>query len=330
MNRAKIAVLYVGGSIGMTVNKATGRIEPIESIDEIYKFLPELQKEVRLDFFPITTVGSSDITPDHWSELSVVIQQQYEKYDGFVVIHGTNTMTYTAAALAFSLQGLSKPIICTGALMPLNDLAGDGRMNLIHAIRAAQLDIAEVCIVSGARVLRAVRTKKMEQALFKTFDSPGFPSLADFNVQVEQHPWRKVRRKRSLVCKPTYETNIAVLTLFPGIHLSVLDSVLARKHKAIVLQAYGPGMLPATVEPWLEQVAAANVPLLLVSQTVAGRIELDQYRKQLLLQNLGCIAAKNMTLDCAVVKLMWALAQGYTKKQLKKCIETSVVGELDE
>lgn len=330
MNRAKIAVLYVGGSIGMTVNKATGRIEPIESIDEIYKFLPELQKEVRLDFFPITTVGSSDITPDHWCELSTVINKQYEKYDGFVVIHGTNTMTYTAAALSFSLQGLSKPIICTGALMPLNDLAGDGRMNLIHAIRAAQLDIAEVCIVSGARVLRAVRTKKMEQALFNTFDSPGFPPLANFNVQVDQHPWRKVRRKRTLECKAEFETNIAVLTLFPGIHLSVLDSILARNHKAIVLQAYGPGMLPSALEPWLEKVANAKVPLLLVSQTVCGRIELDQYRKQLLLQHLGFIAAKNMTLDCAVTKLMWSLAQGKTGNQLKKYMEQSIVGELDE
>jgi len=134
MARQKIALLYVGGSIGMKVNQRTGRIEPLESIQEIHRFLPELQKEVALKFFSITNVGSSDILPAHWTEIARKIKEIYEEFDGFVVVHGTNTMTYTACALSFALQNLSKPIVLTGAILPINDLASDGRMNLIFAI----------------------------------------------------------------------------------------------------------------------------------------------------------------------------------------------------
>ena len=135
----------------MQMNKKTGRIEPIESLTEIHRLLPELQRDVSLTFYSITNVGSSDITPEHWVEIAQMIKKLYDQFEGFVIVHGTNTMSYTAAALSFALQGLSKPIVLTGALLPINDLAGDGRMNLIFAIRAAQLDIAEVCIALGPR-----------------------------------------------------------------------------------------------------------------------------------------------------------------------------------
>src|SRR3989344_8714843 len=172
MARARIALLDVGGSIGMKVNQKTGRIEPLESLSEVHRFLPELQKEVALKFCSIANVGSSEIKPEHWIEIARTIEELYDEFDGFVVVHGTNTMSYTAAALSFALQNLSKPVVLTGALMPINDLAGDGRMNLVFAIRTAQLDIAEVCVALGPYILRGSRVKKVEASFLETFESP--------------------------------------------------------------------------------------------------------------------------------------------------------------
>ncbi|MEK7137239.1 MAG: asparaginase, partial [Patescibacteria group bacterium] len=209
--RPKIALLYVGGSIGMVMNRKTGRIDPVDSLGEIHRHLPELQREVALEFFPIANVDSADVTTDHWTELAQMIAQHEKDFEGFVVIHGTNTMSYTAAALSFALQNLSKPVILTGALLPLNDVAGDCRMNLTFAIRAAQLDVAEVCVVLGPRVLRGCRTKKVNESILTTFDSTRFPPLADFSSDFELHPWRVPRRKRTLSCKPTFDPHVLLL-----------------------------------------------------------------------------------------------------------------------
>ena len=192
----------------MKANQKTGRIEPIESLSEIHRFLPELQREVSLRFTSISNVGSSDITPEHWAEIAETIHKIYDDFDGFVVVHGTNTMSYTAAALSFALQGLSKPVIITGAVHPINDIAGDGRTNLAFAIRAAQLDIAEVCVVLGPRVLRGSRAKKVDQSIINAFDTPKLLPLADFSIHTELSPERRVRRKRTLVCKPEFDPNV--------------------------------------------------------------------------------------------------------------------------
>src|SRR3989338_6942182 len=159
MARTKIAILYMGGSIGMVMNQKTGRIEPMESLSVIHRAIPELQREVALEFFSVSNVGSSEVTPDHWVEIARKIESMYDAFEGFVVIHGTNTMSYTASALSFALQNLRKPIVFTGSLLPINYTGSDGRMNLVFAIKAALLDIAEVCVVLGPKVLRGCRSK---------------------------------------------------------------------------------------------------------------------------------------------------------------------------
>ena len=330
MPRPKIAVLYVGGSIGMVRNQKTGRIEPLESLFEIHRFLPEMQKEASLQFFSLANLGSSEVTPDHWVEIATTIEKHYDEFEGFVIIHGTNTMSYTAAALSFALQNLSKPVILTGSLIPINDPASDGRANLVYAIRAAQLDIAEVCIVLGSRILRGTRAEKAEQSVLQTFDSPKFPPLAEFTTSVRLHPWRSVRRKRSLVCKPMFDADVVSLTLHPGISDRLLDTVLELAPHGIVLRAYGSGMLPEQMFPWLRRVTQKKIPILITSQLLRGNVDLHRYRKQLALEQMGVISGKNMTHECAVVKLMWALAHAKTPSKLQDLLEKSLVGELDE
>lgn len=330
MPRAKIALLYVGGSIGMVMNQKTQRIEPMESLSVIHKAIPELQREVALDFFSISNVGSSEVTPDHWVEIARRIENLYEQFDGFVVVHGTNAMGYTAAALSFALQNLRKPVVLTGALLPINDLAGDGRMNLIFAIRAAQLDIAEVCVVLGPKVIRGTRAKKVDESILQTFDSPRFPPLADFSLGVQMHPWRTVRRKRTLTCNPSFDSNVIVLTLTPGMPQSYLDHILQLKPHGLVMRAYGPGMLAENIFPFLRECKRLDIPVVIVSQTMRGKIDLHRFRKQLTLEELGIISGKNMGLECAVVKLMWALTQAKSPARLRDLMERSLVGELDE
>ena len=314
----------------MKVNQKTGRIEPIESLGEIHRFLPELQKEVELKFLTITNVGSSDVTPNHWVDIAQAICKLYDHFDGFVIVHGSNTMSYTASALSFALQGLSKPIVLTGALLPINDLTGDGRMNLIFAIRAAQLDIAEVCIAMGPHVLRGNRSKKVDQSFLSTFDTPKIAPLADFNIDVNLHPHRIVRRKRTLVCKPTFDSDVVMLTLNPGLSQKYFNAVIESEPHGIVLRAYGPGMLPQDLFPWVRRVTKAGIPIVITSQLLRGKVDLHRYRKQLVLEQLGVISGKDMTFECAMAKLMWALTQTKTPRRLRELMEKNIAGELEE
>lgn len=314
----------------MKVNQKTGRIEPLESLSEVHRFLPELQKEVSLQFFSVANIGSSEITADHWVEIAKVIQGQYDKFDGFVVVHGTNTMSYTASALSFALQGLSKPVVLTGALLPINDLVGDGRMNIVFAIRAAQLDIAEVCVCLGPHVFRGSRIKKVEASFMETFESPNCGPLIDFSREIHLADHRIVRRKRTLECKPDFDTNVTLLTVYPGMPQNFLDAILASDPHGIVLRTYGPGMLSQELFPWLQKVTQREIPIVITSQALRGKVDLHKYRKQLTLEQLGIISGKNMTFECAIVKLMWALNRAKTPLRIRDLMERSLVGELDE
>lgn len=330
MARSKIALLYVGGSIGMKMNHKTGRIEPIESLTEIHRFLPELQREVALRFVTLGNMGSSDVTPDHWVEIARTIEAMYDDYDGFVVVHGSNTMSYTACALSFALQSLSKPVVLTGALLPINDIGSDGRTNLVYAIRAAVLDLAEVCVVLGPRVLRGSRAKKVDQSIDRTFDSPKFPPLAEFNLNVKLNPLRFVRRKRTLECRPSFDPNVVLVTLHPGLRDEYFEAVLASNPHGILLRTYGPGMLPDRIVPWLRKTTDRGIPIVITSQLLRGTVDLHHFRKQLTLEKIGIISGKNMTFECGIVKLMWALTQTDNHRRLQEIMERSLVGELDE
>lgn len=330
MPRAKIAVLYVGGSIGMVRNRRTGRIEPVESLMELHRFIPEVQRDVSLEFRSIANLGSSEVRPSHWEEIINVIENGYDHCEGFVIIHGTNTMSYTAAALSFALQNLSKPVVLTGSLLPLDEIGSDARGNLTYAIEAALLDLAEVCVCVGPRVLRGNRAKKADQSIIETFVTPKLPALAEFNVNVTLSPLRTVRRKRTLSVKSGFDSNVVSVTLHPGMPEKFFDALLEAKPHGIVLRAYGLGMLPERLFPWVREVTKQNIPIVITSQLLRGAIDLHLYRKQLTLEEIGVISGKDMTYDCAVTKLMWALGQTKNPKKVRELVEKNIAGEITE
>lgn len=328
MARAKIAVLYVGGSIGMIRNRRTGRIEQLESLEHMHRFLPEAQRDVSLDFFTIANLGSSEVTPEHWVLIAKKIEEIYNRFDGFVVIHGTNTMSYTAAALSFALQNLSKPVILTGSILPIDELGSDARMNLAYALQAAQMDLAEVCVVLGPRVLRGSRAKKTDQSIVKTFTTPRMSPLVRFDATVELSSQRIVRRKRTLSVKATFDPNVLSISLHPGMPEHFFDLILDFNPHGIVLRAYGQGMLPESLFPWLKEATKRKIPVVIVSQLLKGTIDLHRYRKQLALEHMGITSGMDMTYECAVTKLMWVLAQTKDMRRVRDMMEKSLVGEL--
>lgn len=328
MPRTKIAILYVGGSIGMVKNRRTGRIENIDSLSHIHRLIPEAQRDVSLDFHMIANVGSSEVTPEHWTIIAKKIEELYDKFDAFIVIHGTNTMAYTASALSFALQNLSKPVIFTGSIIPIDELSSDARMNIGYALQAALLDIAEVCVVLGPRVLRGCRVKKTDQSIVKTFTSPRFSPLARFDASVELSPLRTVRRKRNLSVKANFNPNILSITLHPGMPEHFFDLTLDFNPSGIVLRAYGQGMLPESLFPWLKEATKRKIPVVIVSQLLKGTIDLHLFRKQLALEQMGIISGMDMTYECAVSKLMWVLGQTHDIRRVRELMEKSLVGEL--
>lgn len=314
----------------MVTNTATGKIEPIESLLELHRFIPNVQRDVALDFHSIANVGSSEVTPSHWTEIVSKISSLYDERDGFVVIHGTNTMSYTASALTFALQNLSKPIILTGSLKPIDDIGSDARMNLTYAIEAALLDIAEVCIVLGPHVLRGSRAKKADQSMIETFQSPKCLPLAEFNMKTLLAPHRIVRRKRSLRIENHFDANVFSVMLHPGMPEKFFDAISNANPHGIVLRAYGQGMLPDFLFPWISRLTERRIPIVITSQLLRGAIDLHLFRKQMALLDMGVISGKDMTYDCAVVKLMWALSKTRDPHRVRTILEQNLTGELSE
>lgn len=314
----------------MVKNPKTGAMQPAANVSEIIQIFPEIQKYVQLDFKMVVNIDSSNMSPEIWTKLAQTIYQLYDKYDGFVVAHGTDTMAYTASALSYALQNLSKPIIFTGSLIPLNEIGSDGRNNLIYACLTATQDIAEVCIVIGNRIMRANRAKKYHESIVAVFHSPNFPYLGELGRPIALNSWRKKRRKRALKFSAAFDANISVLKLFPGFDPYIIDNVLNRKAHGIVLEAFGPGNVPTldnSLIPKIEKAVKLGVPFVIANQMEKGVTNLTAYSGGYEAFKAGAISSGDMTTEATVTKLMWALAK---TGKMAKTATSSTASRLDE
>lgn len=316
----------------MIKNPQTGALQPATNAAEIIRDFPEIQKYIQLDFKMVVNIDSSNMNPSHWTEIAKKIYQHYDKYDGFVVAQGTDTMAYSASALSFALQNLSKPIVFTGSLIPLNELASDGRNNLIYACLTAALDIAEVCIVFANKILRANRAKKYHESFVAVFHSPNYPNLGELGRPTKLFEWRKKRRKRSLKFNPNFDSKISVLKLFPGFDPEIIDKVLERGVHGIIIEGFGPGNVPFlenSLIPKIEQATEMNIPLIISNQMEQGITNLQAYEAGFKAKKAGAISSKDMTTEATITKLMWALARTKSLPEIKKIMERDIAGEIE-
>ncbi|MDH4089037.1 MAG: asparaginase [Cyclobacteriaceae bacterium] len=336
--RARVLIVYTGGTFGMTYDKA-GALIPFD-FTYILDQLPTL-KNLALEITAFSfenPIDSSNISIDHWQLIGKIIFDQYDHHDGFVVLHGTDTMAYTASALSFMLEGLNKPVIFTGAQLPISEPRSDARENLITAldIASAYKDgfpiISEVCIYFDYELLRGNRSKKVESMQFDAFDSGNYPPLAKAGVKINYNyaVIRQVNQFTNLVLRSSFETNIAILKLFPGIDRYVVSALLAIQDlKAIVIETYGSGNAPTL--PWLQESLRDAIELgiivLNISQCSGGRVMQGRYATGRQLQEIGVISGADMTTEAAVTKLMLLIGEHGTEKA-RDLIGLSLAGEL--
>jgi L-asparaginase len=336
--RARILIIYTGGTFGMMYNHENTLVPfDFSSILEHMPILRNLLLEITVISFE-TPIDSSNINPEHWKVIGGIIYEHYEKFDGFVVLHGTDTMAFTASALSFMLEGLSKPVIFTGAQLPISEPRSDARENLVTALDIASATndgvplVPEVCIYFDYELLRGNRTSKTESMQFDAFDSGNYPPLAKAGVKIDYNfsVIRPAQPQRKVSFKTKLDLNIFILKLFPGIMREIVHSILSSPGlKAVVLETYGSGNAPTL--PWLiEELAIAiekGIIVVNISQCSGGRVLQGRYETSRKLQQMGVIGGADMTTEAAVTKLMLTIGE-YGETKARELIGSSLAGEL--
>lgn len=332
----RICIIYTGGTIGMErgLNGYEPGKEPFADImARISDFSsPELPEYDVIEYSPL--LDSSDITVSEWNLIGKTISENMDKYDGFVVLHGTDTMAYTASALSFMLRNLPKPVIITGSQIPLCEIRSDAKDNLITSMMiAASGKIFEVCIFFAGKLLRGNRAIKKSADSLIAFDSPNYPRIAEAGIDVRYRDSILLKKSdEPFVLQKFDEEPIGVIKIFPGIRIDLFEPIIVNKLRGVVLETFGAGNVPNYCENLSNIIQKAyehgNI-VVVCSQCPTGTVSLGTYAASSVLIKAGAVSGKNMTTEAAVAKLYYLLSCGYSKEKIKELMEKDLCGELD-
>ncbi len=332
--KKKICLIYTGGTIGM-VKSEQGYVPSGEGFLKLLDELPEFTRPEFPDYETIVfspLLDSSDMAVDDWNKLGKTIASRYAACDGFVVLHGTDTMAYSASALSFMLENLDKPVIFTGSQIPLYELRSDGRDNLISAMLLAASDrIREVCIYFGGQLLRGNRSTKLSSDGMHAFDSPNYPPLVQagidfkFRREVDPPPVEGPFRLQLFEAVP-----LGVLKVFPGIQFELFESIMTESLKGVVLESFGAGNIPSArtaLLPILKKAYDHGTLVVVRSQCPEGRVNLGAYAASQALKDIGAVDGGDMTTEAALAKLYYLFSQGLNVSEIKAKMERNLRGE---
>ncbi|MDO4715353.1 MAG: type I asparaginase [Bacteroidales bacterium] len=337
-----ILLIYTGGTIGMYENPRTGALENFD-FNQLIHYVPEVVKfGYNIDHYSFAPpIDSSDISPECWVQLAHIVRDHYDRYDGFVILHGTDTMSYTASALSFMLENLSKPIILTGSQLPIGQIRTDGKENLLTSIEiaatrtAANLPLVrEVCVFFERKLMRGNRTTKVNAQGFNAFKSYNHPAIVEAGTHLIYHPEYALPPNNAaapLIVHDRLDNNILVIPLFPGIRRQNVEHLLATPNlRAVILKTYGSGNAPQ--QAWLVELLNAlqtkGVIVVNNTQCLQGRVEMERYGTGLQLLKAGVVNGYDSTIESMVTKLMVLLGQDSPREHTIMLLGQSIAGEI--
>lgn len=342
--KSSILLIYTGGTIGMKEDPSIQALRPFD-FSQILEEVPELGKfAYRIDSYTFDPlIDSSDIEPSSWQALASIIEERYDQYDGFVVLHGTDTMAYSASALSFMIEGLTKPVIFTGSQLPIGVPRTDGKENLISAVEiAAAKDqegnaiVPEVCICFDNVLMRGNRTTKINSDNFRAFRSENYPPLAEAGISIKYNTGL-IRKPESWNTRPvfhkTLDTRVSILKIHPGITPQVVRNILCGpESRAVILETYGAGNAPSK-EWFLDLIREADRMgkiILNVTQCMAGSVNMDIYATGKSLKQSGVLSGYDSTTESALAKLFFLLGEFQDNGKVKALLETDIRGEISK
>jgi L-asparaginase len=337
---SQIMIIYTGGTIGMMTDPVTKVLVPI-NFEQIMDNVPELEKlncKIKVHSFE-QIIDSSNMNPAVWSELAGLIEANYDEVDGYVILHGSDTMAYTASALSFMLQNLDKPVIFTGSQLPISAVRTDAKENLMTSIEIAKAKkndksrVPEVCIYFDYKLFRGNRAFKYNSSKFEAFRSPNYPILAESGVHL-RFSANDIRQpgEGPLKVHNNLISDVAVLKLYPGIGPKVVETILGADVRGIVMETFGAGN--TTTDQWFIDLLKAAIDsgkvILDISQCKVGTVELGRYETSKQLKDIGVANGYDMTFEAAVTKMMYLLGEIDDPQEVKRCLEKDLRGELTE
>jgi len=336
---SQILIIYTGGTIGMMSDPQTKVLKPI-NFEQIMDNVPEIERlncKIKVHSFD-HIIDSSNMNADIWRELAVLIEENYNEVDGFVILHGSDTMAFTASAMSFMLENLDKPVIFTGSQLPISAVRTDAKENLMTAIEIAKAKkndrsrVPEVCIYFDYKLFRGNRSFKYNSSKFEAFRSPNYPILAESGVHL-RFSINDIRRPadgEKLKVHKNLVNDVAVLKLYPGISAKVVETILSADVRGIVMETFGAGN--TTTDSWftdlLKNAIDSGKVILDISQCKVGTVELGRYETSRQLKDIGVANGYDMTYESAVTKLMFVLGQSTDPREIKQLLETDLRGEI--